>query len=69
MAAPTHANLAALQPPLRFDATPESLLKAAEERKQHAIEAVEGILSKVNPSNATFANSILPLIEAENERG
>jgi metallopeptidase MepB len=68
MAAPTHQNLAALQPPLRFDATPESLLKAAEERLQHATEVVEAILAKINPSNATFANSILPLIEAENER-
>jgi metallopeptidase MepB len=56
------------QPPLQFDATPESLLAAAEGKRQHATRVVDKILTEVSPSNATFANCILPLIEAENER-
>jgi metallopeptidase MepB len=56
------------QEPLRFDATSESLLVAAQDRKQRATQAVQKVLLNVKPSNATFKNSILPLIEAENER-
>ena len=62
-------NPAIPQPPLKFDATPASLpcsRRRAKTTKQP--EVVDKILAKVSPLNATFANSILPLIEAENER-
>jgi metallopeptidase MepB len=61
------AKLAVPQLPLKFNASPASLLAAAEERKQQSIQAVNKMLAQVSPSNATFTNSILPLIEAENE--
>lgn len=56
------------QEPLLFDATSESLLFAAQERIQRATQAVQKVLSDVKPPNVTFKNSLLPLIEAENER-
>jgi metallopeptidase MepB len=61
-------SLTVPQVPLLFDASPESLLAAAEERKQRAFQAVDQVVTKNSPSTASFKTTILPLIEAENER-
>jgi metallopeptidase MepB len=53
---------------MNFNPTPGQLLAAAEERKQVALKAVEK-LAEIRAENATFENSILPLIQSENLRG
>jgi metallopeptidase MepB len=57
-----------LQPPLRFNATPDQLITAAENRVDDSLRVVEKIINEVNPENATFESCILPIIEKENWR-
>jgi metallopeptidase MepB len=56
------------QPPMNFNPNPGQLLAAAEDRKRAAIRVVEKIISEVHAADATFENSILPLIQNENLR-
>jgi metallopeptidase MepB len=58
-----------IPPPMNFNPRPEQLLTAAEERARAANEAVERVISEVQVEDATFENSILPLIQSENLRG
>jgi hypothetical protein len=57
-----------IQPPMNFKPRPEELLAAAEERAQAANKVVEKIISNVQAEDATFENTILPLIQSENLR-
>jgi metallopeptidase MepB len=56
------------QPPGVFDATPSSILKDANELNNRTSIVWDAIVASVKPENATFENTILPIIHDENEK-